>query len=277
MHKAADHARIIPGFTIALLMYTLATTQKIFGGDVSQVPGNTHSKRALFRLRQLIVEGEIPGGTRLYEVALAEKLQISRTPVREAMSRLAEEGLLDRANGGGFLVRSFSYADVVDAIELRGVLEGTVARIAAERGVEAEQLDRVRRILAQLDGCFDDASGKVDFDSYAELNSVFHDEFSILCRSDILIRELKRAKSLPFASPSAFLPDKVDVAVFHRSLFVAQNQHHALISAVEAREGARAEAIAREHARVARSNFEFVLNERAELLNTLPSLAIVAQ
>ena len=123
---AADHARIIPGFTIALLMYTLATTQKIFGGDVSQVPGNTHSKRALFRLRQRIVEGEIPGGTRLYEVALAEKLQISRTPVREAMSRLAEEGLLDRANGGGFLVRSFSYADVVDAIELRGVLEGTV-------------------------------------------------------------------------------------------------------------------------------------------------------
>ena len=51
------------------------------------------------------------------------------------MSRLAEEGLLDRVNSGGFVVRTFGFADVVDAIELRGVLEGTAARLAAERGV----------------------------------------------------------------------------------------------------------------------------------------------
>ena len=71
---------------------------------------------------------------------LAKEFSISRTPIREALSRLAEEGLLERARGGGFVVRSFAIADVLDMIELRGVLEGTAARLAAERGVSAAKL-----------------------------------------------------------------------------------------------------------------------------------------
>ena len=56
--------------------------------------------RALMELRKKILSGDYPGGTRLFEVSLAETLQISRTPVREVMSRLAEEGLLDRLADG---------------------------------------------------------------------------------------------------------------------------------------------------------------------------------
>ncbi len=77
---------------------------------------------------------------RLFEVSLAETLEISRTPVREALSRLAEEGLLDRLPNGGFVVRRFGYEDVIDSIELRGVMEGTAARLAAERGASPEGL-----------------------------------------------------------------------------------------------------------------------------------------
>ena len=242
---------------------------------MKQTPGNTHTKRALFELRQRIVEGELPGGTRLYEVAMAEKLQISRTPVREAMSRLAEEGLLDRASGGGFFVRSFTFSDVVDAIELRGILEGTVARLASERGADPNRLANIRTTLENLDGCFTGIAKIVDFDDYAELNALFHDQLAQLCQSNILHRELERAKSLPFASPSAFLPDKLDIETFSRSLFIAQEQHRELLNAIEAREGARAEAIAREHARIALSNLRFVLSERGDLLDQFPSLAIV--
>ena len=242
---------------------------------MKNTPGNTHTKRALFELRQLIMDGELAGGTRLYEVALAEKLQISRTPVREAMSRLAEEGLLDRASGGGFQVRSFTIPDVVDAIELRGLLEGTVARLAAERGCDPKHLAHAHEILVRLDDCFSDDGQNVDFDTYSEQNAIFHDEFAALCQSEILRRELERAKSLPFASPSAFLPDKLNITAFHRSLSVAHQQHRAMVSAVEAREGTRAESIAREHARIARTNLEFVLRERSDLLAQLPSLAIV--
>ena len=84
---------------------------------MSERRGSTHTKRATYELRHRIVQGELAGGTRLYEVALADELNISRTPVREAMSRLAEEGLLQRAPGGGFMVRSFTYRDVIDYLK----------------------------------------------------------------------------------------------------------------------------------------------------------------
>ena len=56
---------------------------------------STHTARALVALRRQILNGELPGGTRLLEVAVAERLQISRTPAREAMARLVEEGLIE--------------------------------------------------------------------------------------------------------------------------------------------------------------------------------------
>ncbi|MBL4808415.1 MAG: GntR family transcriptional regulator, partial [Rhodobacteraceae bacterium] len=182
---------------------------------------------------------------------------------------------LERAKGGGFVVRSFTYRDVIDAIEFRGVLEGTAARLAAESGIKPEGFVDIKATLALLDDCFSSLTDKVDFDTYAELNAAFHDELADLCPSAVLRRELERAKALPFASPSAFLPDKLDITAFTRSLFIAQNQHTALVAAIEAREGARAEAIAREHARIALNNLEFVLSERSDLISQLPSLAIV--
>lgn len=230
------------------------------------------TKRAAHALRQQIVQGELPGGTRLYEVALSEALQISRTPVREAMSRLAEEGLLERAPSGGFQVRAFSLADVLDAIELRGVLEGTAVRLAAERGAEPAALDRMQTLLARLDACFD--GERVDFDGYSELNGQFHAALGALCRSEVIGRELERVRSLPFASPSAFVlggPRAVS------SLVIAQAQHHALVEAIAAREGARAEALAREHARTARTNLTTALNGGARPAEGFPGQALIVR
>ncbi|WP_238364904.1 GntR family transcriptional regulator [Mesobacterium pallidum] len=221
------------------------------------------TKRAVFELRRRIMNGELTGGTRLYEVALAEELDISRTPVREAMSRLAEEGLLERASGRGFMVRSFAYNDVVDAIELRGVLEGTAARLAAERGWEEARMSAVQETLAQLEKSVGSQPENVDFESYYEFNARFHDELGMLCSSEVVQRELDRAKSLPFASPSAFLPDQRALRDFHLSLIVAQSQHRGLVEAILARQGARAEAIAREHAMIARRNLEYILRDAA--------------
>lgn len=239
--------------------------------------GNTHTKRALFELRQRIISGGITGGTRLYEVALAEDLQISRTPVREAMSRLAEEGLLERVSGGGFTVRSFTVADVIDAIEVRGVLEGTAARLAAERGVTDDQMRPIRKLVSSLDDCVGKRPEDVRFDEYSEMNAIFHDELALLSRSDLLIRELNRAKSLPFASPSAFLPNETDIIAFRLSLVIAQNQHRMIVSAIENREGARVESIVREHARIARGNLEYALNEDTTLIKQLPGLALLKE
>ncbi len=238
-------------------------------------PAGTHAKRAVIELRQRIMSGELPGGTRLFEVPVAEELGISRTPVREAMSRLAEEGLLDRARSGGFVVRSFSFADVVDAIELRGVLEGTAARLAAERGVAPEAMARLRAILADLDGCFGAEAGEVDFERYAELNASFHSALAALSGSETVRREVERIKQLPFASPSAFLPDSGNIAGFHRSLATAQEQHREIVAAIEAREGMRADLLAREHARAARRNLDYLMSQERETVRRMPALALL--
>ncbi len=233
---------------------------------------STNAKRAAYELRQQIVNGKLTGGTRLYEVALADELQISRTPVREAMVRLAEEGLLERGEGGGYSVRSFTIADVFDAIELRGVLEGTAARMAAERGVPADQLANINAIVEEIDK---NAVGEnTNLDRYGELNAAFHDALASLCGSALIERELVRAKSLPFASPSAFVLGAADSEAAGKALVLAQVQHRAIISAIEAGEGTRAEFLAREHARTARANLE-AFGTDPDSKNMTPALALI--
>ncbi|MDP3899168.1 MAG: GntR family transcriptional regulator [Mesorhizobium sp.] len=235
----------------------------------------THGRRAVIQLREKIISGEFQGGMRLFEVPLAEALDISRTPIREAMSRLAEEGLLERLPNGGFVVRVFTYEDVVDSIEIRGVMEGTAARIAAERGVTPLALKQIKATIAELDLCFGEQPDDVDFDAYSDLNGRFHHELARLAGSKTVGREVERASALPFASPSAFLPDRANIATFRRSLRTAQEQHKLLIEAIEARESSRAEAIAREHARTARRNLEYILAQDPTLIGHIKGLALM--
>lgn len=244
---------------------------------MSETTAKTHAMRAQLELRKKILTGALSGGTRLFEVALAEELEISRTPLRDAMSRLAEEGLLDRAPNGGFAVRKFTFADVIDAIELRGVLEGTSARLAAERGISQEAREKMEGILSRLDGCFEANSRQLDFESYAANNLLFHDALARLSGSEIVLRAINQFKNLPFASPSAFSPANEEAAAFRSSLHVGQDQHRAIVSAIVAREGTRAEALAREHARVARRNLEYIMVEDPSLIVQVPELALIAE
>jgi GntR family transcriptional regulator, vanillate catabolism transcriptional regulator len=243
-------------------------------GMAAEERTSTHAQRALVTLRQRILAGDLSGGTRLYEVALAEELGISRTPVRAALSRLAEEALLDRTTGGGFVVRSFAQADVVDTIELRGVLEGTAARLAAERGAPAALLAETARILHEIDALF--LTDSFDMEAYSRLNSQFHILLARLPQSAVLLREIERITALPFASPSAFLDDPSRQVALVKTLASAQDQHRAIVDAIRNREGFRAESLAREHARAARRNVEFLLSHEATLREGVPSLAILA-
>jgi len=237
--------------------------------------GSSHTIRALTELRKRILSGDLQGGARLLEVPLAEMLQISRTPVREAMSRLAEEGLLERGRSGGFVVRAFGVDDVIDAIELRGVLEGTAARLAAERGADEKVMAEIKAIVAELDKCFDELAHEIDFDSYSRLNAEFHDALSRLAGSKIIASELERVTRLPFASPSAFLRDKADLATNWRSLNIAQVQHFEIVAAIANRQGFRAEALARDHAHTARRDLDRVLKQNQPKNGMASSLALI--
>ena len=233
----------------------------------------SQSLRALLTLRDMVLSGALPAGERLYEVALSEQIGISRTPLRDALTRLHQEGLLDRLANGGYAVRVFSFADVIDAIELRGVLEGTAARIAAERGADTGALGR---IVDRLDAVLAAGPAQMDFTAYADLNAAFHQCLATLPGSATIRLEVERATKLPFASPSAFLDAQSDMLDFRQSLSVAQGQHRDMLDAIQRREGARAEHIAREHARLARKNLEYVIRHDRSLIKKVPGLSLVA-
>src|SRR5262250_574821 len=108
-------------------------------------------KSVALRIREMILRGELAPGQRLAEVGLAERLGVSRTPIRQALPALAREGLLAAAGRRGYVVRSFSPEDVLDAIETRGLLEGLAARRIAERGAAPKLLHELRECLQEGD------------------------------------------------------------------------------------------------------------------------------
>jgi GntR family transcriptional regulator of vanillate catabolism len=217
--------------------------------------GASQAFKAQLRLRELILAGELPSGGRIAELAIVERLGVSRTPIRAALMRLEQEGLLEALPGGGYAVRSFSEREVSDAIELRGTIEGLAARLAAERGVPAAVLQEARKCLQQIDGVLSQSAlDDHSFTQYVTLNQRFHNLLSEMAASAVIARELERVVRLPFASPSGFVVQQANSPQARDMLIVAQDQHRQVLDAIGNREGSRAEAIMREHSRMAQRN-----------------------
>lgn len=98
----------------------------------SGMPG-TASGSAYQQLRDTILEGEWRPGTHLSEAFLSERFGVSRTPVREAVAQLVNEGLLRRRAGGGVVVATATLEEVLDALSVLGALQGLCARLVCER------------------------------------------------------------------------------------------------------------------------------------------------
>lgn len=226
-------------------------------------------------LRELILKGELEPGERLLELALVELLGVSRTPVRAALSRLAEEGLLEKLNRGGYAVRRFTVRDIEDAIEARGSLEGMAVRLTAERGASPLALKGIKESLSQFDALLvkTDLSNE-DIKHYYDLNELFHKQLITLTESFVIDHALRRINALPFASPNAFVMAQSELGQAWKVFFVAQEQHRGIVEAIENREGSRAEALTQEHARLSLSTLKTALQTQAALQN-IPGLKLV--
>lgn len=237
---------------------------------------SSQAVKAQLRLREMILAGELPGGSRIAELTLVERIGVSRTPIRSALMRLEQEGLLDALPGGGYAVRTFSERDISDAIELRGLVEGLAARLAAERGVAPVLLREAEESLAGIDQvlarpALDDEA----FRRYVEHNQRFHALLCEMAGSAVVARELERVAGQPFASPSAFVVMQADSPRARDMLIVAQDQHRQVLQAIEHREGARAEAIMREHSRIARRNLRDAVHSHD--LDRMPGVRLIRQ
>jgi GntR family transcriptional regulator of vanillate catabolism len=231
--------------------------------------------RALLQMRELLLQGEFRPGERLREIPLAARLCVSRTPLRLVLDRLEQEGLLTARPTGGFVAAEFSVQDIHDGIEIRGVLEGTAARLAAERLSMPDELDGIRSCLVKIDKLLHRWNAGTDsLLKYIPLNEDFHNRLMGLAKSHMLRRALDRAVMLPFASPNAFLLAHAQKKEGEEVVTISQMHHRAIVDAIGNRETTRAEALAREHSRLARTSLAMVLKDK-RLLTQLPGASLI--
>lgn len=214
--------------------------------------------RVVSELRALIASGEIQPGERIIEVQFAAKLNVSRTPLRLALAELEKEGMLERLPSRGFRVCAFSVDDIVDAVDVRGALEGMAARLIAERGPSEGWVREMRAVVKEGKNLLERAAkapGAVaNAGAWSKINGQFHQLLIDATNNRALIAAWQNNNKTPLAGPTALAlpihPSPLGTSFILR----AQSDHEDLLAAITRREAARAESIMREHAYRSREN-----------------------
>lgn len=206
-------------------------------------------------LRGMVLSGELPSGSKVTESGLADRLGVSRTPVRLALQVLESEGLVFGEVNRGFTVKSITPRDVLAGFEVRGTLEGLACRLLAEAGMRRSVESELKEYVERGDAIC--ATGTLDehtVRSWTEVNRAFHrvivdatENQPLAAAHDLVCRHpLVGPASLAFAQ-SRLADDSARIAA-------SQMQHRLMFDAIRAGQGTRAEHLAREHIHQAREN-----------------------
>lgn len=200
----------------------------------------TLRERIYEEIVRMIVSGELPSGTALDEKVLTEKLQVSRTPFREALGTLAKEGLIEIRPYRGFFVRSFSRQETEDLYELRKVLECFAVELAVPQMSD--------RHIAGFEKLLDEgveALHRGDMETYGARDRAFHETIAELSGNAALIETLSRLalqiqvgrtianESKDFAERAARERDEILAAFRKRDIGRARDLMHTHISDVQ--------------------------------------------
>lgn len=206
-------------------------------GQLKNLADTSRAELVYRSLRDGIQNGLIKQGERVREEEVAQSLGVSRTPVREALRRLEERGLLEVAPGRGLVVVELTGQRVTELYAVREVLEGTAARFAAQHAAPSE-IDTLRRLIEEL------RQARGDQQKAARINRAFHQGIYDAAHNRYLVQplnELHDAMSL--------LPGTTYSAVGR--LESSCEEHVAIVSAIARRDAAAAEEAARRHIREA--------------------------
>ena len=197
--------------------------------DESEIPQGQSAYR---RLLDEIRNGSLAPGVRLRETELAERLGISRTPVREAIRQLEADGLVVHLPRQGATIRSLEHAEVVELYEMRSVLEGTAARLAARAASDIE--------LTELTALNDELAQAPAGPQARELNRQFHRMLLETARNRFLLKSMSALqKTLLILGPSTLGDPSRAVS--------AVSEHSAVLTALKVRDGTAAELAMRSH------------------------------
>jgi DNA-binding GntR family transcriptional regulator len=181
----------------------------------------TSAERALATLRDLIMGGELAPGARLGEVEIADRLGVSRTPVREALSRLAAEGLVEIAPNRGARVVTWTVAELEGVFDLRAVLEPQLTAHAVPNAAAAD-VDELDALARRMHEVGTPGPGQ-DLDALVPLNRAFHDRLVALAAHPTLATALAAAIHPPIVRRNFLTYDEASLrrSLAHHSEIVA--------------------------------------------------------
>ncbi|TPG32457.1 GntR family transcriptional regulator [Mycolicibacterium hodleri] len=204
------------------------------------------------RLRDRITDGTLSAGTRLPQVVLAEQLGVSRTPLREALRLLENDGLLKTVDNNRTVeVVTVGPDDLLDMYQLREVIDGLAAKLAAQHGFSAEEASLAQHLLNEMA----ESSDPYDPVRRNRAHTQFHEMIAVASHNTKvqsfapLIRTSSAALYMPLnrAHAEASLLAEDPAKSYKQILDESQVQHREIIEAILAREPAAAEAAARHH------------------------------
>lgn len=198
-------------------------------------------------IRSAIVHGDLKPGERLMEVQLADELGVSRTPVRESIRKLELEGLVKMVPRKGAYVTPMSVTDLVEMMEIRGALEGLVARLAAENATDEE----VKALRESNDG-FENAIGNGDYDGIIDYDIAFHELLYKACGNN-------RLRSMIHSLREQMLRMRVEYVHNVTDMHPLRGQHRAIIDGVAGGDSDAAEAAAKAHIATTKDDMVAVL------------------
>lgn len=208
----------------------------------------TSAQATASALRELILEGSIPAGSRLGQDELAERLGVSRTPLRTALAELSREGLVDYSSHRGYWVRGFNIADIGAAFEVRASLESLACELAARNGLPRDS-------ISKLEQCLEDGNrilsvGRLlpeNLAAYRKMNVDFHSAIIEAAANPWVTDFVNRSHNVPMASDRIILWSEDNFPIIHRS----HDDHQRILRALINRDGDRAAALMKEHVRFA--------------------------
>lgn len=204
------------------------------------------------------MSGQYAPDDRLREIDIAEKLGVSRTPVRLAFAELARDGLLEYEPNKGYRVRRFSRDAVDTAYELRETIEGMAAYRAAVNGLSPSSLLKLEKCILETDGLL--ARQHVterEVELWQEANGVFHETILFAAQDDLLIELSQRLSNIPLVSSRSFPFTDTTIAEFQNVIGKSQQEHKAILEALVQQAGKKAQKLMASHLRDAGENLKF--------------------
>ncbi|MBW2027886.1 MAG: GntR family transcriptional regulator [Deltaproteobacteria bacterium] len=209
---------------------------------IPRIEADSLTQRVYRDLRQAVITGDIPGGMRLVESTIAQRMGVSRTPVREALQRLALEGLVYSIPRAGYIVEELSQEDIEDLFTTRMAIEKLVAERALKR-ITPQELGMLRKNLERTDELI--KGGRTE--NMMDLDIEFHNIIYRASRSKTLYQICKTIsdRTLRFRLACIHIPE-----IARR----ARNDHRRIYRAMESGDSRRVDESIRSHIRTVKKD-----------------------